>query len=94
MARKNDVPSARMNDMVNRYGELCTHERAALILGVAPRTIRAMVLDGRLRRVGHRIDVRSICDYIENPTPPSPMGQNLRNTFYEASRPQKFSVEA
>ena len=67
MARKNDYAYSRMSDMVTRYGELCTHERAALILGVAPRTVRAMVQDGRLRRVGKRIDVRSICEYIENP---------------------------
>ena len=43
MARKNDVPSARMIDMVTRYGELCTHERAAIILGISPRTVRAMI---------------------------------------------------
>ncbi len=85
MARKNDVPSARMNDMVNRYGELCTHERAALILGVAPRTVRAMVLDGRLRRVGKRIDVRSICEYIENPISAPPASIGSRAEFFRAA---------
>ena len=95
MARQsNNTLSARMNDMVDRYGELCTHERAALILGVSTRTIRAMILDGRIRRVGHRVDVRSICDYIENPPPAKPCGQNLRNVFFNATMPRKMSAEA
>lgn len=85
MARKNDAPSARMIDMVNRYGELCTHERAALILGVATRTVRAMVLDGRLRRVGKRVDVRSICEYIENPVPAAPASISSRDEFFLAA---------
>ena len=94
MARKNDVPSARMIDMVTRYGELCTHERAAIILGISPRTVRAMIQDGRLRRVGKRVDVRSICEYIENPVPPQPQNIMLRNVFYQASVPGNHGVEA
>ena len=85
MARKNDYAYSRMSDMVTRYGELCTHERAALILGVAPRTVRAMVQDGRLRRVGKRIDVRSICEYIENPVPAAPASITSRNEFFRAA---------
>ncbi len=85
MARKNDIAYSRMNDMVTRYGELCTHECAALILGVAPRTIRAMVADGRLRRVGKRVDVWSICNYIENPVPAMPASISSRNEFFSAA---------
>ena len=85
MARKNDYAYSRMSDMVTRYGELCTHERAALILGIAPRTVRAMVQDGRLRRVGKRIDVRSICEYIENPVPAAPASIASRNEFFRSA---------
>jgi len=82
-----------MNDMLERYGEVCPQIKAAQILsdGAAPqsaglsrprfgfaelanppgsqpfaRTIARMADDGRLRRVGAHIDVRSICHYIEN----------------------------
>ena len=56
----------RMNDMLERYGEVCPPIRAAQILSVSPRTIARMADYGRLRRVGAHIDVRSICHYIEN----------------------------
>lgn len=56
----------RMNDMLERYGEVCPQIKAAQILSVSPRTIARMADDGRLRRVGAHIDVRSICHYIEN----------------------------
>ena len=58
--------SDRMNDMLERYGEVCPQVKAAQILSVSPRTIMRMADDGRLRRVGSHIDVRSICHYIEN----------------------------
>lgn len=58
---------SRMDDMLNRYGEICTQKVAGQILGVVPRTIARMMDEGRLRRVGKRVDVRSIVDYIENP---------------------------
>lgn len=57
----------RLNDMINRYGEVCTQQVAGKILNVDPRTIYRMTRDGRLRAVEHRVDVRSICEYIENP---------------------------
>ncbi len=57
----------RLNDMLDRYGEVCPQKKAAQILSVTPRTIARMMDDGRLRRVGMHVDVRSICDYIENP---------------------------
>ena len=39
----------------------------AQLLSVVPRTIHRMLEEGRLRRVDRRVDVRSICEYIENP---------------------------
>lgn len=57
----------RLNDMLERYGEVCTQKTAAQILNVVPRTIARMMEEGRLRRVDRRVDVRSICEYIENP---------------------------
>ncbi len=59
--------SERLNDMLDRYGEVCPQKKAAQILSVTPRTIARMMDDGRLRRVGMHVDVRSISDYIENP---------------------------
>ena len=57
----------RLNDMLDRYGEICTQKTAGKILNVVPRTISRMMDEGRLRRVGRGVDVRSICEYIENP---------------------------
>ena len=51
MARKNNGTSARLNDMLDRYGELCTQGRAAFILGVTPRTVSTMLKKGKLRKV-------------------------------------------
>jgi hypothetical protein len=61
------MENTRLNDMLDRYGEVCTQKVAAQILNVVPRTISRMMDEGRLRRVDRRVDVRSICDYIENP---------------------------
>ena len=57
----------RLNDMLERYGEVCTQKAAGKILNVVPRTISRMMVEGRLRRVGRGVDVRSIFEYIENP---------------------------
>ena len=40
---------------------------AAKILSVVPRTVARMLQEGRLRRVGKKVDVRSIAAYSENP---------------------------
>ncbi len=61
------MEKTRLDDMLERYGEICTQRTAGKILGVVPRTISRMMDEGRLRRVGARVDVRSIVDYIENP---------------------------
>lgn len=88
----------RMNDMIDRYGEVCQQKKAAQILGVTPRTISRMMDDGRLRRVGMHVDVRSICQYIENPTQldfdarirmKRPSNLIRHGEFYEASRSVK-----
>ena len=56
----------RLSDMLERYGEVCTQKEAARILSIHPRSVHRMMEQGRLRRVGHRVDVRSIAEYIEN----------------------------
>lgn len=42
---------SRMDDMIERYGEVCTQKVAGQILNVVPRTIHRMMEEGRLRRV-------------------------------------------
>lgn len=61
------MENSRLDDMIERYGEVCSQQVAAKILSVVPRTIARMMDEGRLRRVGKRVDVRSIAAYIENP---------------------------
>ena len=58
----------RLNDMLERYGEVCTQKDAAKILSVQPRSIFRMLEQGRLRRIGHRVDVRSIAEFLDNLT--------------------------
>ena len=61
------MEKTRLDDMLERYGEICSQQVAAKILGVVPRTVARMMQEGRLRRVGRRVDVRSIAAYIECP---------------------------
>lgn len=63
------TPNDRLNDMLVRYGEVCTKAEAARILGRTPKTIRAMLADGRLSEAcaGSMVDVRSIAAYITAP---------------------------
>lgn len=84
----------RLDDMLFRYGEVCSQKTAARILSVTPRTISRMMDDGRLRRVGMRVDVRSICRYIENPAKLDFDARIHKKhpealSFYAASRPLK-----
>lgn len=60
---------SRLDDMLRRYGEVCTLTMAAHILNRHKNTILTMLNDGRLRRAcsGKNVDVRSICEYIETP---------------------------
>ncbi len=59
----------RLDDMLSRYGEVCTKARAARILGRNVKTVRAMLADGRLEAAcgGTMVDVRSIAAYITAP---------------------------
>ena len=70
----------RLNSMLDRYGEVCTQQVAGKILSVDPRTIYRMLEEGRLRRVGHRVDVRSLAEYIENPQGIKLLAQTARTT--------------
>ena len=63
---KDTTPTTRLDDMLERYGEVCSQKQASQILSVQPRSIYRMMCEGRLRRVGHRVDVRSIAELIEN----------------------------
>ena len=54
--------------MVQKHGEACTKTTAAKIISCSFNTINAMLEDGRILPAcgGERVDVRSLCDYIEN----------------------------
>jgi len=99
------MDATRLDDMLERYGECCHQKKAAHILGVTPRTIFRMLEDGRLRRVGMSVDVRSICAYIENSDQndqaarqrsgrTSQRNRVFAGEFLRASRPEKRAVEA
>lgn len=77
------MESIRLREMLEMYGELCTQETAAKIICTSTRTIRRMTLDGRLRTVNHRIDVRSIAEYIDHPYKPN--RKPKKHDFYAAS---------
>lgn len=59
----------REDAMARMYGEVVTKAAAARILNCAPRTVTAMLDDGRLAYAcaGEKVDVRSIARYIEAP---------------------------
>ena len=96
------MANERMNDMLERYGEVCTQKEAARLLNVQPRSIHRMMEQGRLRRVGHRVDVRSIAEYIENcgrglPAPrrrssgSNQRGEIREGSFFAAARTNRWS---
>ena len=94
----------RLNDMLERYGEVCTQKQAARILSVQPRSIHRMMEQGRLRRVGHRVDVRSIVEYIDNSgnlffrarmqSGASQRGQIGEGAFFAAAKNRRRPVNA
>jgi len=63
------TPNDRMNDMLERYGEVCNKTVAARILGCSVGKVKAMLADGRLvlACAGTMVDVRSIAAYIQQP---------------------------
>lgn len=83
---------SRLDDMLRRYGEVCTQAQAAHILNRHSNTIIAMLDDGRLRRAcgGKQVDVRSICEYIE--TPESDRVTRLRKRREKAGVACKYYV--
>ena len=60
---------SRLDDMLERYGEVCKRTVAARILGCSVGKIAAMLQDGRLALAcgGTMVDVRSIAEYIAQP---------------------------
>ena len=96
------MANERMNDMLERYGEVCTQKEAARLLSVQPRSIHRMMEQVRLRRVGHRVDVRSIAEYIENcgrgltaprrrSTGTNQRGEIREGSFFAAARANRWS---
>jgi hypothetical protein len=59
----------RLDDMLERYGEVCNRRTAARVLGCSTGKIRSMLLDGRLSAAcaGTMVDVRSMAAYITEP---------------------------
>lgn len=58
----------RLQYLLDQYGETCPQTKAAKILSVTPQTIYRMMKAGTLRRVGTKVDVRSIYKYLEGST--------------------------
>ena len=58
-----------VDELVDKYGEVCTKTRAAKILSRTPNTINAMLRDGRLDDAcgGTMVDVRSIARFMAAP---------------------------
>lgn len=63
------MTGSRLDDMLERYGEVCKRTVAARILGCSVGKIKCMLQDGRLALAcgGEMVDVRSVADYIERP---------------------------
>ena len=89
----------RLDDLLERYGEVCTQRDAAKILGVVPRTIYRMMEEGRLRRIARGVDVRSINEYLENPYQSNLVSRKQKQSgptisegeFFEAARTGRWA---
>lgn len=70
----------RMNDMLERYGEVCKRTVAAKILGCSDSKIKSMLQDGRLSYAcgGTMVDVRSIAAYFCKPKQADEMARQRR----------------
>ena len=97
------MDDSRLNDMLQRYGEVCTQKTAGKILNLAPRTVARMMDEGRLRRVDHRVDVRSIYEYIINPKKANfqarvrtnhPRSSNSDGEFLAAAKRGRWKADA
>ena len=65
----NITAEERMNDMLDRYGEVCKRTVAAKIRGCSTSKVASMLRDGRLATAcgGEMVDVRSVAAYICQP---------------------------
>ena len=59
---------SRMEELLEKYGEVCTRIEAGEILRCHYNTVAVMIRDGRLKRAcqGRMVDVRSIVEFIED----------------------------
>ena len=59
---------SRMEELLEKYGEVCTRIEAGEILRCHYNTVAVMIRDGRLKCAcqGRMVDVRSIVEYIED----------------------------
>jgi len=80
------MDKTRLDDMLERYGEVCSQATAAKILSIVPRTVARMMAEGKLRKVGRYVDVRSICAYIENAAQINFMAKNQKKSAPKVSR--------
>ena len=66
----------RLNDMLERYGEVCIQKTAGKILNVVPRTISRMMDEGRLSfalgNIHHRHALQLPQDVYGNQSAPDP----------------------
>ena len=64
-----ETNQSRMDDMVERYGEVCTQKVAGQILNVVPRTIHRMMEEGLdaqlLLQVHDELDFSCAADQVE-----------------------------
>lgn len=59
---------SRMEELLEKYGEVCTRIEAGEILRCHYNTVRIMIQQGKLKCAcqGRMVDVRSIVEYIED----------------------------
>ena len=59
---------SRMEELLEKYGEVCTRVEAGEILRCHYNTVRIMIQQGKLKCAcqGRMVDVRSIVEYIDD----------------------------
>lgn len=90
VVHQDEIKNERNRDILARYGEVCQQKVAAEILDVTPKTISRWIEEGRLKVIGSKVDVRSICTYLDSGIP---KGQSVKRkkrssqkTWQEASK--------
>ena len=90
VVHQDEIKNERHRDILARYGEVCQQKVAAEILDVTPKTISRWIEEGRLKVIGSKVDVRSICAYLDSGIP---KGQSVKRkkrasqkTWQEASK--------